>query len=355
MNRRTYLAILCASLAGCTGSDDESPDTSTAEPTTGPTTTATQTDTATEVPTDTPEPTDTDTATPSDESIAADHLAAADDHLQAAVEAFAESADEDGLLAVDGSFAPNEGGVSAQLSVVTDELNAASTFATAEQQETIEDLRHVRTFLSDLLAIHVEANKLWLAARDGITAGIGESLGDLGDRLDEISQRTTTVGDELDALASIADPGATAATDAVSESEYTGIRDRFAAERATANKIRNVLEPMRTGMFDFAEGTDYYTSGSISSAEAPYWASHNSLEDAVEAMPGDPAAAYDPMVTDLDCFLSAVEVAADKMERSARLGRERVSEDAAQEALEGCELVSDSPSASQLREWLQNR
>lgn len=354
MNRRTYLAIACASLAGCTGSDEKSTDEPAADPTTGPTTTA-PTDTATEEPTDTPEPTDDETPTPSDESIAADHLQVAEDHLQAAVAAFADSADEDGLLAVDGSVAPNESGVSAQLSVVTDELDAASTFATAEQQETIEDLRHVRTFLSDLLAVHVDIHDLWVATRNGITAAIGESLGDLGDRMDEMSAGATSVTDGLDGLAAMADPDATAATDAVSEAEYTDIRDRFAAERATAKKIRNVLEPMRTGMYDFGEGTDYYTSGSISSAEAPFWASHNSLEDAVDAMPGKPAAAYDPFVSDLDCFLSAVEVAAAKMERSAELGRERVSEDAAQDALEGCDLVSDSPSASQLLTWLQDR
>lgn len=358
MNRRTYLAILCAPLAGCASEEESAGDTPTATPTAGSTPTtapSTATETATAEPTETPTETETETPTPSDEAVAAEHIDAADDRLQAAVAAFTEPADGDGLLAVDGSVAPDEDAVTGELSAMQDELDAAADYATGDQQGTVEDLRHLRGFLADLLAVQADANALWTAARDGIAAAIGESFDDLGDRMTELSDGSTKVSNGVETLADGANPGATAVTDAVSEAEYTGKRDQLAAERETADAIADVLGPLEEGMVDFEEGTDYYTAGSISSAEAPFWGSHNDLVDAVEAMPDDHAEAYAPLIADLDCFLSAVEVAADKLERSARLGREKVSEDAAQDALEGCDLVADSPSATQMLEWLQNR
>ncbi len=344
MHRRAYLAITAAVLAGCTGSDDPSTD----EPTTeSPTPTATETPTAT--------PADEPTATPSDELVTADHLDAADGHLHDAVAAFLAPADGEDLTAVDGRVEPDVAGVTDALDAMADELDAAAEHATEDQQATVADLRHLRSFLADVGDVQSGAHRLWTAARDGVPATIGESFDDLENHLGRMGDRRDAVGRGLDSLAEDADAGATAVTDAITEDGYAAKRDQLAAERATAGAVREALQSTREGMPDFAEAADDYANGSLGNAEVKFWSAHGAFQDARDALPAEPAAAYAQVVADLDSFLSTVEEVSDLLERSARLGGEKVSEDEAETVLAESDLAADSPSASDLLAWLRNR
>ncbi|PSP80135.1 hypothetical protein BRC81_02795 [Halobacteriales archaeon QS_1_68_20] len=351
MRRRAYLAITATALAGCTGSDGQSTPQGTETATATPTgsSTPTETDAPTETPGDEP------TATPSDESIAADHIDAADGHLQDAVAAFTAPADGDDLTSVDGSVQPDVAGVTDALDAVTDELDAAAEHATEQQQATVESLRHVRAFLAAVASAQADAHDLWSATSDGVPAVVEERFGDLGDLLAQIDDHRTAVGEAVDSLADDADPGATTATDAISESEYAAKRDQFGAEHETAGAVREALESTREGMSDFGKGADYYVDGQLSNAEIEFWSAFGTFQDARDVVPEEPPPDYDALVADLDSFLATVEEVSDLLERSARLGREKVSEDEAQAVLEESDLASDSPSASDLLEWLQNR
>lgn len=381
MNRRTYMALLAAASAGCTGGDDPATESATRSPSPAPTPTATSTRTPTETatptetegrvgaeevsesptdepteapteePTETPteEPTEEPTATPTAEERAADHIAAAETHLGRAVDVYVGGGS---WLGVDGSRGIDVGPIEDALAEAEDELDQASDYGTDDQQMTIANLRHLVGYVQEVADAHVHLHDAWRANREGLTAGLREEFESAGSVIDDAAAAVEAAGPQIEALRDDERPEAADATSVFSREAYADKIDLLATEQATAAAVTRTYDNLEDGIAELADATADYKDERYDHAAVKYWAAWNDFENGRKTLLEEPADAYADLVEAQRCFFGAVETAARELEAAAQQRGHPSREAAALDALESCDLVEKSPTASGLRDWL---
>lgn len=377
MDRRTFLVVLAAGAAGCTGDEGTATEKATPSPTRPPTATATATETPTATATETPTATDeqgaaqganendgentpetteteTETATPSDEERAANHIATAEEHLRAAVETYVGAAEAGTWLAVDGSHDIDDRRIESELRTADDELQTAAIHATDEQAELVASLQHLVRYVGLVADVHVGLHDAWVAVRQGLAAARKEAFEEAATAVEEAEAAVAEAEEGIATLRDDARPIATEATSALSREAYKGKIDALEAERATAEHLSRVPGEIEDGLVEFADASADFMDERYDQAAVKYWAAWKAFEDGLEHLPEEPPGAYERVVAALKCFLGALYEASRNLETASKHGRNVDKERAALDALESCDLVTGSPSAVEMRDWLRD-
>ncbi|PSP80160.1 hypothetical protein BRC81_02930 [Halobacteriales archaeon QS_1_68_20] len=358
MNRRSYLALLTAGLAGCTGGG-EGTSTLTETPTGTPTTTATPTATPAGEPTptetETPEPTETEEPTPAPEEIASEHIVAAEDHLATAVETYVGFAGDDAAwLDVDGSVSVDPSRLSDALLDMRFELSEARDHAVDEQADQIDALDHLREFLELVAQASAGAHDVTTSLRAAVDAAITENFDQMASHREATQQSLSTLGSDIDELSSTAQPDAAEATDVLSTEDYTKKIDQLASVHEDAGAVISGIGPMDDAMDDFSGGADAYYEEEYRTASTLFFGAKSTYADVKEDLSSDVAAAVSGVVGDARAYVSTLRTAAEHMVEAADSTGDWKPEHAARDVLRKSDLIEKSPTVSELLEYLES-
>jgi hypothetical protein len=271
MDRRRYILLVgaAAGLAGCSGGESDTPET-TDSSTATPTSTPTETPSATPTETPTPSPTETESETPTETETEDPNVAAAREdidrareYLNRAVENYAEQADpaveSPTILDVDATtdFNPNE--VIGTLSIVYDRLNRAERLTDSELVEEIADARTARQFLLFGARIQFRLHLAYAHLEPAIGAlhaeefeSVESAVGNMDDPLGHASEYTASLPEAsgwLDVLGS------------VDEARFQAKTAQWADELAALHACRQGLADLATGIQTMASAMDEYSDG----------------------------------------------------------------------------------------------
>lgn len=387
MDRRTYLSLLPVVLAGCSGADETATEsatpsstrTSASTPTARPTRTPTETETATptetesgpgaesapengnnteettetEQTTETETETETEEPTPTGEERAADLIATAEGHLADAVDAYVGS--NESWLAVDGSHGVDRSRIDPALTEAESDLDDAAIHATDDQQLTIAEFQHLVGYVQRVVEVHDLLHHAWVKTRDGLATGRREDFETAESTIDDATAAAADAEEGLDDLRDDERQMATEVTSVFSREAYSGKIDLLDDERESVVALSDVYGRLESGLVELADATADFKEERYDHAAIKYWAAYQEFTAGLETLPDEPGDAYAEIVSDQQCFLKAVDSAARNLESASKNDGHRVKEQDAVDALEGCQLVDDSPTASGLRDWLDGR
>jgi hypothetical protein len=301
MERRPFLALLTAAVAGCNATD-QSTETSTPQETRTATATSEPTDTPTETPTATPEPTDTPTAAEAEAREAIDEVQST---LGAVVEQYRGSAET--MLAVDASAAGfEEGNVLDGVAEAKRETERARDRVVAQEQErTLDRLVTVRRFLrtaAETQVALVGAHRHLRETRAALANESSEAAEASLTRMDterRIAQAPyTTLVEETNAEAM-------AALSALDASTYRAKREQFDAEMRAFGDLRGPLGQFRSAVSTLEAAAALEQNGSTETAEERAETAverFEAAEESLAAFAGEldtPADALAPIARDL--------------------------------------------------------
>jgi len=330
--------------------------TDTPEPTERPTETPTETETATETPTETETETPTDTPEPTERprEIAADRIDAADSRIEDAIDQWLEiTGPNTTLLSSDASMTPLEEldvDLERPLSDAREELDAAESNATDDQQSTIDDLRSVADWIDYAWQAQGHTIKARLALEAYYSHITSEELDDAGDDIDDVESASQDLSREISLMATV-DRSAFDATSALDASTASDKEDQFRSERSAYNPIANGHDDLVAAIKQWQTAVDHYLGGENSDARAAYQESGHTWADADRHISSAETPDSLPTVESLQClpgaFGEACDYLADAATSQSDSERESLASDAEDE-LSACEDALSMPSAESL-------
>lgn len=328
MDRRTYLALGAALLAGC-GQSRPSETTTTGGATTADATTATAspTTTATEEPT-TQEPTteestteeSTTEETPTDAPAATEAIREARGHIRAAVdeyESYAPGARPTihDVTAATGGFETAR--IRTRIEQARDALDRAERSASPRQENLVTDLGGVCTFLE-------RAAVAQRALRNGFDSyGAAYELAYMDEsastRVTTLENTASTAGRSLATIDSETSAENTDAIDVLSREDYTRKRAQLGAERESYLLAASVIPPFEERRFDFLDAASAFANERWAVAAARFEDLADPYQELSETV-GDvePPAYLAASYVAFRCDVSALANAAPLLAESAR-------------------------------------